>query len=978
MSLIKDYFQKTEELQKNYGEKSVILMQVGSFYEIYGLKKKDDIFGSQVKQVAEICEIDIANKKNFVGKHGVVMAGFGIKDYILEKYLKKLQDSYYTVAVYDEVKECGTIKDRTLTNIYSPGTYFSNDNQSISNNITCIWCQKSIKSIIIGASNIDIFTGKSSIFEYEEELIKHNTIFDELELFISIYNPNEIILIYDLEDEKYIESLISFASIKTNCIHKVNLKSVEVNEENVNKAKKCTKQIYQKEIMNYYFTDQFIDDVYSYEVACQSFCYLLEFIQSHNPSLIQKISVPKYENSNNRTLLGNYSLKQLNIIGCDSVKTKFNSVEELLNMCITSMGKRRISHIITHPTFNSNKLNQEYDICTYLIQKDKIDETRNKLSSIKDLEKINRKFFLCKIVPSELYHLYTNLQTINELYVANQRDKKIKTFVNSFIFESITDICNTIRQSLDNYLDIKNCKSIFNLHFEENIIQKGIFETHDKNVETYIESFDKLNALENYFDNILKNKEKKTKTNKFVSIKETDKSGFSLLATSRRTKILIDELQKTKESTIHYLSSYDNTEKVFVINNTFLQKVNFGNSNNSYIESPEIKELCKTIQFSKIVMLDSLTDCYKKIVKILSEYSDKINIIVDYISTIDVIFNKAHVSKIYNLSKPNIDTQKDSSFFDVVGLRHPLIENLLYDETYIANDICLNDENLGILLYGINAIGKSSLIKSIGICVIMAQTGFFVPCEKLNFQPYHHIFTRIIGNDNIFKGLSTFAVEMLELNNILKFSNKNSLVLGDELCSGTENDSAKGIILSGLDHLYKNKCNFIFATHIHEITDYEEIKSKDLMSIKHMSVQYDHATDNLIYYRKLKDGPGDSMYGLEVCKYLHMPKEFLEYAHNIRNKYSHQKSILDYKPTRYNSGKLRGTCELCQEEISTETHHLQHQKKANKKNGFINDFHKDVNGNLLNVCETCHLKLHNQKKEHVKTKTSRGFILEEI
>ena len=79
------------------------------------------------------------------------------------------------------------------------------------------------------------------------------------------YKKFEIILIYDLEDEKYIESLISFASIKTNCIHKVNLKSVEVNEENVNKAKKCTKQIYQKEIMNYYFTDQFIDDVYSYE-----------------------------------------------------------------------------------------------------------------------------------------------------------------------------------------------------------------------------------------------------------------------------------------------------------------------------------------------------------------------------------------------------------------------------------------------------------------------------------------------------------------------------------------------------------------------------------------------------------------------------------------------------------------------------------------------------------------------------------------
>jgi DNA mismatch repair protein MutS len=375
-------------------------------------------------------------------------------------------------------------------------------------------------------------------------------------------------------------------------------------------------------------------------------------------------------------------------------------------------------------------------------------------------------------------------------------------------------------------------------------------------------------------------------------------------------------------------------------------------------------------------MLDSLADHYKKIINNLLTFSNNIEIIINYISTIDVIYNKAHVSVLYNLSKPIIDDSHNSSFFDVKSLRHPLIENLLQDEIYVPNDICLNNKNLGILLYGINAIGKSSLIKSIGICIIMAQTGFFAPCNSLTYKPYHHIFTRIIGNDNIFKGLSTFAVEMLELNNILKFSNENSLILGDELCSGTENNSATGIILSGINHLYNQKSNFIFATHIHEISDCEEIKSKENMSIKHMSVEYDKEKDNLIYYRKLKDGPGDSMYGLEVCKYLHMPKHFLDYAHNIRNKYFNNKAVLDYKICRYNE-KVRGKCELCNDEISTETHHLQHQSNANK-NGFIKDFHKNVNGNLLNVCEKCHLKMHKSKNGHIKVKTSSGFILEEL
>ena len=98
----------------------------------------------------------------------------------------------------------------------------------------------------------------------------------------------------------------------------------------------------------------------------------------------------------------------------------------------------------------------------------------------------------------------------------------------------------------------------------------------------------------------------------------------------------------------------------------------------------------------------------------------------------------------------------------------------------------------------------------------------------------------------------------------------------------------------------------------------------------------------------------------------------------MRNKYSNKKGILDYKLCRYNTDKIRGMCELCKEDISSETHHLNHQSKANKTSGFINSFHKDVNGNLMNVCEKCHLKLHKHKKGHKKTKTTEGFILEDL
>ena len=139
-------------------------------------------------------------------------------------------------------------------------------------------------------------------------------------------------------------------------------------------------------------------------------------------------------------------------------------------------------------------------------------------------------------------------------------------------------------------------------------------------------------------------------------------------------------------------------------------------------------------------------------------------------------------------------------------MRHCLIEQIQTDEIYVPNDINFgtNGSN-GILLYGTNAVGKTSLIRAIGVCIIMAQSGMYVPCSSFVYKPYTAIFSRILGNDNIFKGLSTFAVEMSELRVILRLADENSLILGDELCSGTEMESALSIFVAGLMELDKKE-----------------------------------------------------------------------------------------------------------------------------------------------------------------------------
>ena len=265
----------------------------------------------------------------------------------------------------------------------------------------------------------------------------------------------------------------------------------------------------------------------------------------------------------------------------------------------------------------------------------------------------------------------------------------------------------------------------------------------------------------------------------------------------------------------------------------------------------------------------------------------------------------------------------------------------------------------------------------------MAQSGLYVPCSEFTYKPYHYIFTRILGNDNIFKGLSTFAVEMSELRTILRLANENSLILGDELCSGTENTSAVSIFVAGIQKLHQMKSSFIFATHLHEIVDYSEITQLNSVVLKHMSVVYDKERDMLIYDRKLKDGPGNSMYGLEVCKSLKLPEDFLEAAFNIRMKYHPETgSMLSLKTSHFNAKKVVNICEKCGKNRGTEVHHLQHQTDANDDGIIYNSdgvFHKNNLANLLTVCENCHNEFHKKgAKGSKKVKTTKGFILQEI
>ena len=325
---------------------------------------------------------------------------------------------------------------------------------------------------------------------------------------------------------------------------------------------------------------------------------------------------------------------------------------------------------------------------------------------------------------------------------------------------------------------------------------------------------------------------------------------------------------------------------------------------------------------------------------------------------------------------------------ELIDLRHPIIEANEEQGIYVPNDIILGELTLaskeykdnviiknsnpvniynnkmhGILLYGINSSGKSSLMKSIGIAVILAQAGFYVPCKSMRFSIFDSVFTRISGADNIAKGLSSFAVEMLELKNIFNRASKKSLILGDEISHSTETMSGLSIVASSILKLSKLEAIFVFATHLHQLPEIEEIqKLKNIIAL-HLSVIYKDEEDKLIFDRKLGFGSGSSMYGLEYARSLHMDKEFLNKANEIRKRltddYDKVERLSQKKTSKYNNNLFTTTCVICGKPCD-EVHHIKEQARANK-DGFIGHINANHKYNLIPLCKEHHKMVHDGK-----------------
>ncbi|MFN8570453.1 MAG: DNA mismatch repair protein MutS [Gemmatimonadaceae bacterium] len=245
------------------------------------------------------------------------------------------------------------------------------------------------------------------------------------------------------------------------------------------------------------------------------------------------------------------------------------------------------------------------------------------------------------------------------------------------------------------------------------------------------------------------------------------------------------------------------------------------------------------------------------------------------LATLDVLSSLAEVADVEGYVRP---TLSDDFALDIVGGRHPVVERMMAREKFIPNDVHLDAEARVIVLTGPNMAGKSTILRQIGLIVLMAQMGGFVPATQARIGIVDRLFTRVGASDNLVRGQSTFMVEMAETSAILHTATERSLVLLDEIGRGTSTYDGVSIAWSVTEHLHNMvRCKTIFATHYHELTQLAD----ELSALRNYNVAVREVGEEIVFLHRLLPGGADRSYGIEVGRLAGLPPAVIARARDV-------------------------------------------------------------------------------------------------
>ena len=958
-SVIDEYFKVYQESVEQYGEKTVVLIEFGSFYEIYSIENENERLGN-ANIISEIIRCDFTSKNKakrasdgYSTRSNPDFCGFGTA--FLRKYIPPLLNENYTVVVINQLEDAKSKRGKTvkrgITAVYSPtlkSPEFETINDAESNligifieviysgNTTANSFLYSVCSINNVTNDIEVCDGGIDFYNLNE----FGVCLDELNRILLRYNTKEIQINIIDDDQEILERVEKYFG--------ENYKNFKVNVINNDdeKYKEYTKPIVQNEYFSRVYNHLSFGLLNSLEylnLSNKPLCiinlmYIFDFIGKHDLKYLSNLSIPKVIEDAGCLILALNTLSQLNIVdNTQGISGKFSSVYDTINFTNTAIGRRYLKRILTKPLRSYDIIKFRYDLTEEMrnIDTSKVEKI---LTGILDFERMHRKMALEALHPYEFEKLDGTYIKILELIKLMSDNQVLKSIIPDN--QNLELFYEYMKDYMDNFN--KDVLKIVNLNTKKedmsNIFKRGVIKELDK-----IE--DKIKGIEVEIENIRFKYDvfinDNVKDQQYIKIEYTDQDGHFFTCTKLRFEKLKCLLSKEDVSQLR-IKSTNNTIKFFT--EELVQK--------SYELINNRELFTKNVKMNYLVKLKDYSTKYSKLFTVLKEF----------IEIVDITKSNLRCALKYNYCKPEIIDQEDSCL-DAYDMRHPIIERIVSTE-YVPNDIKLDKSNLGIVLYGLNACGKSTLLRAIGICIVLAQSGLYVPCREFKYSVFNNLISQVDLTDNLFMGKSSFITEMMGLKKILSMSSKNTLILSDELCKGTETSSAEAIVASSIMRLIKDGSKFFFTSHLHGIPEVKGIKANKKLQVSHLSISLKE-DENIIFERKIKDGSGSRLYGLEVCKSIIQDMSFIDDAFEIRNDILGNKTeVVSKKKSNYNKKKIMTSCQVCgykpkdKKSIPLECHHINEQQNTNER-GFVNDkhFHKNELYNLVCLCKSCHQKI---------------------
>ena len=515
-------------------------------------------------------------------------------------------------------------------------------------------------------------------------------------------------------------------------------------------------------------------------------------------------------------------------------KQKRGSLLWVLDKTKTAMGARLLRNYIEQPLIEKDEMEKRLDAIQELNQ-DSIsrDEIREYLNPIYDLERLLSKVTYKTANPRDLIAFRNSLQML----------PPIKTVLSAFEKEELTGI----REQIDGLEDIYQL-------IDEAIIDEPPLSIREGGM------------IKDQFDETI---------DRLRSAKHDGKQWLAQLEEEDRERTGIKNLKIKYNKVFGYYFEVTNSYKNLVPED-YIRKQTLANAER--YTTPRLKELEDTILNAEDKLQTLEYDVFCKIRDTIAQELVRIQNTAKAIAKLDVYASLSLVSERNHYVRPKLN---EKGVIDIKDGRHPVVEQMITNDMFIANDTYLDNGSHCIsVITGPNMAGKSTYMRQTALIVLMAQIGCFVPARTANIGIVDRIFTRVGASDDLASGQSTFMVEMNEVANILRNATSKSLLILDEIGRGTSTFDGLSIAWAVIEHISNRKllgAKTLFATHYHELT---ELEGK-MNNVNNYCIAVKECGDDIVFLRKIVKGGADKSYGIQVAKLAGVPDMVIDRAKEI-------------------------------------------------------------------------------------------------